>query len=95
MFWSCEKCNEWGSAETEVDAAVDRLRHLSTHSISALGTTEPQQESVEDEDTVLVAKYLAWGITALLGLLSAHWHALGAVIPFALLIAWVLTFTNN
>jgi hypothetical protein len=46
----------------------------------------------EDEDTVLGANYLAWGITALLGLLSAHWHALVGVVPLAGLIAFVLTF---
>jgi hypothetical protein len=49
----------------------------------------------EDEDTVLGANYLAWGITALLGLLSAHWHALVGVVPLAGLVAFVLTFRPN
>jgi hypothetical protein len=94
MFWSCETCNDWGVADNEVDLAVDRQRHKDTHGFP--GTTEPQQESVEeDEDSVLGANYLAWGITALLGLLSAHWHALVGVVPLAGLIAFVLTFRPN
>jgi hypothetical protein len=92
MFWFCETCNDWGVTDTEVDAAVDRQQHMSAHAVRALDTTEPQQESVaEVEDTVLRAKYLAWGSTALLGLLSARWHALAGVVPFAALLAWVVT----
>jgi hypothetical protein len=92
MYWFCEKCVEWGAADSEVDAVLDHQRHMSGHVVPALETTEPQQESVdESEDTVLGANYLAWGITALLGLLSAHWHALAGVVPFAAVLAWVMT----
>lgn len=91
MFWYCDICNDWGVADSDVDGVVDRQLHRDTHR-RAPDTTEPQQESVEDADTVLNAKYLAWGITALLGLLSAKWHTLAGVVPFAALIAFVLTY---
>lgn len=96
MYWFCPECVEWGTAETDVDAVLDHRRHMSTHEKPALETTEPQQESVdESEDTVLGANYLAWGITALLGLLSAHWHALAGVVPFAAVLAWVMTQSSD
>jgi hypothetical protein len=57
--------------------------------------TEPQHESVDSEDTVLDAKYLAWGITAVLGLLSAHWPLLSGVVPFAALFSWILTHKSS
>jgi hypothetical protein len=99
MYWSCDHCNHWGSAETEVEAAVERINHTATHREAAevldVETTEPQQESVDSEDTVLDAKYLAWGITALLGLLSAHWPVLSGVVPFAALLAWILTHKSS
>jgi hypothetical protein len=96
MFWFCETCNDWGVADTEVDLVVDRQRHMGAHVERALEMTEPQEESVaEVEDTVLRAKYLAWGSTALLGLLSARWHALAGVVPFAALLVWVVTQSGN
>lgn len=83
---------DWGVGDTEVDAVVDRLRHMDAHAVRALEMTVPQQESVAVvEDTVLRAEYLAWGSTALLGLLSARWHALAGVVPFAALLSWVMT----
>ncbi|MDX3260806.1 hypothetical protein PV336_16435 [Streptomyces sp. MI02-2A] len=93
MYWSCEICNEWGSSDSEVAAAVDRLEHLDAHRAAGL-VPEPAEEE-QSEDTVLNLKYAAWGITFVLGLLSTHWHAVAAVLPFAAVIAFVVTFTGE
>lgn len=88
MFWSCERCNAWGEAGSEVDLAVDRQTHLNSHREQELAEA-PQ---TPPEDTALNAKYAAWGVTLGLGLLSLHWESLAVVVPFAALIAWVLTY---
>ncbi len=95
MFWYCDDCKYWGVAENAVEAAVAHQEHKNTHSIGAsLGMTEPQQEP-EKSDTAFNAKHVAWGITALLGLLSSHWPALGVLLPFAGLISVVTTFHDE
>jgi hypothetical protein len=92
MYWTCEVCNEWGASDSEVEAAVDRLRHLDAHNRPSQA---PDPEEEENEDTVLNLRYLAWGTTIALGLLSSHWHALAGLVPFAAVISLVLTHTEK
>jgi hypothetical protein len=90
MFWTCDECSEWGVADTEVDTAVARRRHLNTHRGEA-----PELEDAEETPepvTVLTCAWVAWGTTALLGLLSTHFPALVGVLPLAGLVAFVATF---
>jgi hypothetical protein len=89
MFWYCDECNDWGVSDTEVDAAVDRQNHRDAH----LGryVPEPAAEEEPDEVTVWTTKHVAWGITAVLGLLSAHWPSLLGVSAVAALLTFVVT----
>jgi hypothetical protein len=88
MVWYCDECNDWGVSGTEVDAAVDRQRHLDAHR----GTAVPVlTEEEPDEVTVWTTKHVAWGITAILGLLSAHFPALLGVCGVAALLTFVVT----
>ncbi|MER5754405.1 hypothetical protein [Streptomyces sp. NPDC002088] len=93
MFWTCDECREWGVAETDVDAAVDRQRHLNSH--RGADVPPPAAEEEPDEGTVLNRTYVAWGITALLGLLSARFPSLVGVVPWAALIAFVVTYSGQ
>jgi hypothetical protein len=89
MFWYCDDCNDWGVSDTEVDAAVDRQRHLDAHRGTAL--PEPAAEEAPDEVTVWTTKHVAWGITAVLGLLSTHWPSLLGVSAVSALLTFVVT----
>jgi hypothetical protein len=88
MFWYCDDCNDWGESDTEVDAAVDKQRHLDAHR----GTDVPAPaEETPDEVTVWTTKHVAWGITAVLGLLSARFPALLGVSAVSALLTFVVT----
>lgn len=89
MIWYCDECNDWGMSDTEVDAAVDKQRHLDAH--RGTDVPPPAAEEEPDEDTVLNLKYVGWGITAALGLLSVHFPALVGVVPVAALLTFVVT----
>jgi hypothetical protein len=91
VYWFCDKCPAWGEAATEVDVFVDRKKHMDDkHGPNPAGEEEP-----EHEDRLISAQYLAWGATALVGLLSTHWTVLVGVIPFIALVAFVLTFQDH
>lgn len=89
MIWYCDICKDWGAAETEVDAVVDKRRHMNAH--RSAEAPPPAVEEEEQEDTVLRLKYVAWGITVTLGLLSSHFHSLVGVVPCAALILFIVT----
>jgi hypothetical protein len=89
MFWYCDECNDWGVSDTEVDAAVDRQNHLDAHRGTAL--PEPAAEEAPDAVTVWTTKHVAWGITAVLGLLSARFPALLGVSAVSALLTFVVT----
>jgi hypothetical protein len=88
MIWYCDDCNDWGISESEVDAAVDKQRHLGAH--RGAGVPEPAEEE-PDEVTVWTTKHVAWGITAVLGLLSTRFPALLGVSAVAALLTFVVT----
>lgn len=92
VFWYCDECNEWGQSDTEVDAMVDKQRHMDAH--RGADVPSPAAEEAEtDEDTVLTLKprYVGWAITALLGLLSTHFPDLVGLVPMAALLTVVMT----
>jgi hypothetical protein len=89
MFWYCDDCNGWGVSETEVDMAVDKQRHLDAHQGS--DAPPPAAEEEPDEVTVWTLKNAAWGITALLGLLSTRYTSLLGVSAVAALLTFVVT----
>jgi hypothetical protein len=89
MFWYCDECNDWGTSDTEVDAAVDKQNHLDAH--RGRYVPEPAAEEEPDEVTVWTIKHVAWGITAVLGLLSARFPAMLGVSAVAALLTFVVT----
>jgi hypothetical protein len=89
MFWYCDDCNDWGESETEVDAAVDKQNHLDAH--RGRYVPEPAAEEEPDAVTVWTMKHVAWGITAVLGLLSARFPALLGVSAVSALLTFVVT----
>ena len=93
MFWYCDECNDWGVSDTEVDAAVDRQNHRDAH--RGRYVPEPAAEEEPDEVTVWTMKHVAWGITAVLGLLSARFPALLGVTAVSALLTFVVTGISN
>jgi hypothetical protein len=93
MIWYCDDCNDWGVSDTEVDGAVDKARHMDAHRGTALAS--PAAEEEPDEGTVWTLKNLSWGITAVLGLLSARFPDLLGVVPVAALLTFVVTGIGN
>jgi hypothetical protein len=89
MIWYCDECNDWGTSDTEVDAAVDKQNHLDAH--RGRYVPEPAAEDEPDEVTVWTTKHVAWGITVVLGLLSARFPALLGVSAVSALLTFVVT----
>ncbi|MFE4681633.1 hypothetical protein ACFRNJ_12465 [Streptomyces sp. NPDC056721] len=89
MFWYCDECAGWGVSETDVDGAVDKQRHLDAHREPVLPAPAAAEEP--EEVTVWTLKNAVWGITALLGLLSARFPDLVGVSTLSVLLAFVVT----
>lgn len=89
MIWLCDGCNGFVEGRDSVELVAAKAEHLATnHSRDP----KPEDEEVPDDVTVLDAKYLAWGLTALLALFATRWPQLGYLLPFTALIAFVLTY---
>uniref|UniRef100_A0AAU3I604 Uncharacterized protein n=1 Tax=Streptomyces sp. NBC_01393 TaxID=2903851 RepID=A0AAU3I604_9ACTN len=89
MFWYCDECSGWGVSETDVDGAVDRQRHVNAH--REPDVPPPAAEEEPEEVTVWTLRHVAWGITALMGLLSARFPDLLGVSAVSVLLAFVIT----
>lgn len=90
MIKLCAGCDGFVEGADEVALAVAMQEHLDNGHSKA---PKPEDEAEEDDEvTVLDAKYAAWGLTALLALFATRWSEVGYLLPFAALVAFVLTY---
>lgn len=89
MIWLCSGCDGFVEAPNRLELMVAMQEHLDADHDR---NPKPEDEAEPDDVTVLDAKYLAWGVTALLALFATRWPELGYLLPFTALIAFVLTY---